>query len=460
MDTYDYLFTFNWIFAIFEIETKHIIKILMMNAMLKTIFVFTLTAIIFMSCKTDQIEKKDEMLKTPLTEIRQTDEGYQFYYKGEPFYIKGAGLGNGDIEELAKTGANALRTWSTDNGKEILDEAHKNGLKVMMGIWVGLERHGFDYNDEEAVKQQFERIKASVMELKDHPALLLWGVGNEINQESTNPKVWDAVNDISKMIHEVDPNHLTTTSLAGMDKKSIDLISERAPDLDFISVQLYAGIEVLPRLVKESGYKGPVLVTEWGATGYWEVAKTAWGAPIENNSSVKADFYMSRYKKSIETQKQIMGSFVFLWGQKQERTPTWFGMFMPDGNATEPVDVMHYIWKGEWPENRSPRLNDFSLNGKKAIDNIKLNSGQRFEASVDVTDPDGDNLEYIWEIMEESTTNNTGGDREYVPESLVDLLLSNDGTSASFKAPQKKGAYRLYIVVNDGQKHSAHANIP
>jgi len=429
-----------------------------MNLIHKTLFALTVT--IVLSCKTDSVENTDDMQKSPKTEIRKTDEGYQFYLNGEPFYIQGAGLGDGNIEELANTGANALRTWSTENGKEVLDEAHKHGLKVMMGVWVGLERHGFDYDDEKAVEKQFERIKKSVMELKDHPALLLWGVGNELNHQSSNPKIWDAVNAISKMIHDVDPNHLTTTPLAGIDKKNITLIAERAPDLDFVSTQLYAGIEVLPRLVKESGYDGPLLVTEWGATGYWEVAKTAWGAPLENNSSVKADFYMSRYKKSIESQDQVLGSFVFLWGQKQERTPTWFGMFMPDGNATESVDVMHYIWKGEWPENRSPRLNDFNLEGKKAVDNIKLNPEQEFQANVDVTDPEGDALEYIWEIMEESSTDKTGGDREYVPESYANLLLKNNGSSALFKAPKKEGAYRLFISVKDGHKHTAHANIP
>ncbi len=396
-----------------------------------------------------------------ITEIKKTKQGgYQLYFNGSPFYIKGAGLGNGNIQELATYGANALRTWSADNAKAVLDEAHKYGLKVMMGLWVGLERHGFDYNDEEAVKKQYEDIKKTVLELKDHPALLLWGVGNELNHESKNPKVWDAVNDISKMIHEVDPKHLTTTSLAGIDKKHVDLINERASDLDFISTQLYAGIEVLPRLIKESGYKGPVLITEWGATGYWEVPKTTWGAPIENNSSVKADHYMKRYRKAIENQNKIIGSFVFLWGQKQERTSTWFGLFMPDGNATESLDVMHLIWKGEWPQNRSPRLKDFKLEGKTAYENIIIAPGNNYSAIVTAEDPDGDDLTYHWEIREESKSTKSGGDKEYVPEIVEDLFHNSNDAVSGFKAPKKEGAYRIYISVKDGHGHTAHANIP
>jgi len=410
---------------------------------------------------TDTTESSDVISKA---EVRMTDEGYQLFVNDEPFFIQGAGLEFGSIPKLAEHGANSMRTWRTDNGqrsgKEVLDEAHAYGLKVTMGIDVGRERLGFDYDDEEAVAAQLERIRGEVMALKDHPALIIWGIGNELNHHSENPKVWDAVNEISKMIHEIDPNHLTTTSLAGMNKEYVDLVVERAPDLDILSVQMYAEIEILPQRIAESGYDGPLMVTEWGATGYWEVGTTEWGAPLENNSSVKADFYRSRYRKSIESQKgQVIGSYVFLWGQKQERTPTWFGMFMPDGNETESVDAMHYIWNGEWPENRTPRLNDFMLEGKKATDNIKLKAGQAYTAMVDVTDAEGDALTYRWEIMRESTTDATGGDAEEVPEAIQGLITSEPGAKVSFNAPEP-GAYRLFISVDDTQAHTAHANIP
>ena len=151
---------------------------------------------------------------------------YQLLVNNEPFYIKGAGLEFGNISTLAKHKGNSFRTWRTENGKqsgkEVLDEAHKNGLMVTMGIEVARERHGFDYNDTIAVKEQLERIKKEVFAFKDHPALLIWAIGNELNLRYTNPKVWDAVNDISKMIHEIDQNHLTTTTLAGISKDEIN----------------------------------------------------------------------------------------------------------------------------------------------------------------------------------------------------------------------------------------------
>lgn len=395
------------------------------------------------------------------SEIRITDKGYQLFLNGNPFYVKGAGMDNGDMESLAKHGANSVRTWSMENGKEVLDEAHKLGLKVMMGIWVGLERHGFDYDDEVAIQKQLDRIREDIWELKDHPALMLWCIGNEMNLESKNPKVWNAVNNIAKMIHKEDPNHSTTTPLAGIDKNLVRLVTKRAPEVDFLSVQLYGPMDIFSKVIEDSGYQGPLMVTEWGATGWWEVPKTDWGAPLENNSSVKADLYLNRYENGIISQsRQVMGSFVFLWGQKQERTPTWFGMFMPNGKETESVDMMHFAWNGDWPKNRSPRLEDLTLNGRRAKDNIRLKARQLHKAQVSVKDPDGDGLTYRWEIMRESQSTKTGGDAEYVPEKLKGLFVGNMEDTLSFKAPEKEGAYRLFVYVDDSHNHVAHANIP
>lgn len=398
-------------------------------------------------------------------EVRQTDGRWQLFVNHQPFYIKGAGLEFGDQEKLAAAGGNSFRTWRPDNGREtgqqILDRAQKNGLYVTMGLDMSRERHGFDYSNSNNVAQQLAEIRAQVLQFKDHPALLMWDVGNELNLESKNPKVWDAVNAISKMIHQVDPNHPTTTSLAGINKELVDEIKRRAPDLDLLCVQFYADIVNLPRHLNDTGWTGPYVVTEWGATGHWECGKTSWAAPIEDNSSVKADLYHKRYEVAIASDaKQCLGSYVFLWGQKQERTPTWYGMFLASGEATETVDVMEYIWTGRWPEFRSPQLKGFWLDGKTAPQNVRLSPGQNYAAKVQAQTAGAALLTYSFEIMEESAAKSTGGDFESQPQRLSGLVSAGASGEAKVKAPTKPGAYRLFAYVFNGHGQAAYGNIP
>jgi len=397
--------------------------------------------------------------------LKKVDKKFQLYVNNKPFYIKGAGLEFGNIPSVAKHHGNSFRTWRTENGQksalEILDEAYENGLEVTMGIEVARERHGFDYDDETAVKKQFERIKKEVLELKDHPALLIWAIGNELNLRSKNPKVWNAVNDISKMIHEIDGNHLTTTTLAGISKQDLNYIEERCTDIDVLSIQLYKKIEELPQKIKEYGFKGPYIVTEWGATGHWEVPKTSWGSPIEENSTIKAANYLKRYKEVIETDSlQCIGSYVFLWGNKQERTPTWYGIFLENGFETESVDVMHYLWNGTWPDNRTPQVISFTINDETAYDNVNLESNQEYLASIKIQDFENDILNYQWEILYESTDLQDGGDFEKRPDAVEISVISDSNGQLKFKAPKDKGVYRLFAYVDDGKKQAATANIP
>ncbi len=255
----------------------------------------------FMGC--NSIQPEEPSSKAVKVKLTKESYGYQLFVDGKPFYIKGAGFEGSDPSSVAKHGGNAIRTWRTGDdqitGQQMLDEAHANGLMVVMGLEVARERHGFDYDDDAAVKQQLENIKAEVLKYKDHPALLAWGIGNELNLRYTNPKVWDAVNDISTMIKEIDTNHLTTTMLAGAGKNDVRAVVEQCPSLDFLSFQLYGSIVNLPEYIAESGYDGAYLVTEWGVTGHWEVPKTAWDRPVEENSHMKAMAYKERYENII-----------------------------------------------------------------------------------------------------------------------------------------------------------------
>ncbi len=366
---------------------------------------------------------------------------------------------------LALHGGNSYRTWgigaSIADARRRLDEAHALGITVALCLDVGKERHGFDYDDAAAVAAQLDALRGEVAALKDHPAVLVWIIGNEPNLEFRNPKVFDAIDEISRMIHAVDGNHPTTTALAGFNAELAGLIETRAPDLDFVSVQFYGALVHLPQMLADLGWEKPVLITEWGTVGHWEMPATAWGAPVELDSSAKADFYLRSYESAIASMpEQVLGSYAFLWGHKQERTPTWYGMFLADGSETEAVDVMHYIWTGNWPGNRTPRVSSMLLDSKSAGQDVTLAPAARVMAGIDASDPDGDALEFEWLIMRESAATSTGGDAEAVPESFPGLVGDISGGTVEVTAPAEPGPYRLFVYVRDGNGNAGHANLP
>jgi hypothetical protein len=396
-------------------------------------------------------------------ELKNLNGKFQLYKNGKHYIIKGAGCEFGNIALLAKNGGNTFRTWRVDNGKEtgeqVLKNANNLGLMVVMGIDVARQRHGFDYNDSIAVAKQKEEIRKQVLRLKDYPSLLVWGIGNELNLRATNPKVWNAVNEIAIMIHKIDPNHPVTTMLAGIDKNLVNDIKVRCPDLDFISIQMYGDLINLQQRITESGYNGPYMVTEWGATGHWEVKQTSWNAPIEQTSSEKAASIQERYEKAIATDtNKCIGNFVFVWEQKQERTPTWYGLFSENGEQTEAIDVMYKIWNNKWPENRCPSIKNPLINGMSAYDNITLQPTEKITAIIEAIDLDNDTLSYVWEIMPESTDLKDGGDKESRPKTMGELITKTN--KIELTVPEQEGAYRLFIYVLDGKNHAGTANIP
>ena len=209
------------------------------------------------------------------------------------------------------------------------------------------------------------------------------------------------------------------------------------------------------------GFTLPFMVTEWGTIGYWEMEHTSWGIPTEMNSSEKAGIFERAYREILEPLKPLglIGDYVFLWGQKQERTPTWFGMFTKAGDATEVVNVMERFWTGGEPANRAPRVRSLQLDGKIARESVILQSGETYDATVDIADPDGDEVTYRWELKPESRSTASGGDFEAAIANIEGQLSATDGATIQLRAPAA-GEYRLFVYAYDGRGHAAHANIP
>ena len=425
---------------------------------------YLLVTITVLSLMTACSSEPDTALAPIKVEIEQTADGYRLLRGGEPYTVRGAGMGRNDIARFAASGGNSIRTWTTmhtsEDTRELLDTAHAHGVTVSLGLPMRAERHGFDYDDPVAVATQLETMRKEVLKYRDHPAVLAWLIGNELNHHYENPRVYDAVNDVAAMIEELDPYHPTSTTISGFKPDVIAEILARAPTLDFISFQNYGSLFRLPEGLAATGFDKPFMVTEWGTIGYWETDKTDWGAPVEPHSSDKAEIFLRAYRDILAPlEGRLIGSYAFFWGQKQERTPTWFGMLTEDGNLTEVVDVMQFAWTGEWPANRTPRVEAMLLDGKKSTDSVTLATDQTYEAIFDVRDPDGDAVTYYWELKPESTATSAGGDYEEPLTNLDGFVSDSSAATVTLTAPPP-GQYRLFAYAWDKAGRVAHANIP
>jgi len=400
------------------------------------------------------------------TEIKKEDGRFQLYRGGKPYLIKGVVYvgdmgGRFPLKDVAAHGANSIRS---SGGVAVLDEAHRLGLSVLVNLPMRMESvHKFDYSDEKSVREQFEKMKERVLQLKDHPAVLAWSIGNELSVGYTNKSVWNAVNDVARMIHETDPFHPTMTVIGDGSINSGDIleIKKRAPDLDILGINYYRNVETVPAKIRQYDWEKPYVLTEWGPSGDWQVPRTEWKASIEESSSEKAQRYLERYQNVVlKDSERCLGSYAFIWGARHERTQTWYGMHLDTGERTEAVNVMQYVWTGRWPSNRAPRIESLRIDGRAAAENVYLKPGASHKALVRVADPENDPMRFRWEILAEVERAGYAGMGEKRSAPIPELIEKAEGPELFFKAPAQEGAYRVFVFVMDGQGNGATANIP
>lgn len=407
----------------------------------------------------------------PTIELRQDAIGaWRFFVDGEVLPLRGVGgaVAPGLLEAVKEAGGNCVRTWGAqtlsqtfDDGETFLDRAHRLGIKVLAGLWVEHERHLFDYSDPEFIQRQRDRIRASVQEFRGHRAILAWGLGNEMEGPADREgslAVWKELEELARIVKAEDPTRPILTAIAFHPAK-IPMLKEHCPSIDLLGINAYGGAGGAGALIKAAGWTKPFAVTEFGVDGFWETPQTSWGAPYEPDSQQKARSYYAAHKLVFEMgegRELCVGTFAFLWGWKQERTSTWFGMFLPTLERLPQVDAMTFAWTGHWPRNRCPRIESLTSDVRGAV----VQPGTSLRAVVEVKDPEGDNLAFAWEVAAESQAVSQGGDAEEAPPSFPDAIVQNGASECLFTAPGEPGHYRLYLIVRDGQGGAATANLP
>ena len=374
---------------------------------------------------------------------------------GKPYFIKGGG-GGGSKALLKEIGGNSFRTWGAGRAKAELDEAKKYGQTVMLGFWLGHHNHGFSYLDKAALEKTEREVLETVAQIKNHPALLCYALGNEMELGEPNPKeMWQFINRLAKKVKAADPNHPVGTVVADMWKDKADAIIEFAPELQYMGINSYGGATSVGRRWRELGGKIPYILTEYGPKGANECGKAPNGLPLEWTSTYKADWYREVYEKTIlaEKGKWCLGGYVFTWGHKNEGSPTWFGTMLPDGTKLEVVATLAKFWGGK-VANRCPRIEEVKVSKDAPAE------GEVIEASVAAKDLDGDKLKWQWTLIDEASYYGEAGLGLAMPQGWDEAIVAGQGTNKVKVKLPGGGNYRLYAYCFDGKGNAAYANWP
>jgi hypothetical protein len=401
--------------------------------------------------------------------IQKSDGKWTLYRNNKPYYIKGV-HGTGNLKTLNEIGGNSIIAYHSEVNDSLLNIAHSLNISVSIILDIKKVRFDYDYTDDKVIIPQRDWIKKFVLRYKDHPAILFWIIGNEAHlMKRDNIALWKEINQQSKLIHSIDPNHLTTTTIASYPTKTYDPTQLRvyAPDLDFISLNIY---EFAHRVKRERqnllwGIDGPYLVTEWGGDPYWILDKTEWGAVIEPSSSSfeKTQQIIQNHKVIIEKDSNYcIGGYAFYFGEKQERTHTTFSMLLHGKLKTQALESLEYCWTDTIISNYCPRIKEAKIDISSLPEALYLPADSTFNFLIYAEEPDLEPMSMTWEILREGEYfRKFGGESEKYPErmSKCDSIL-NYQKSFSFKTPDEEGAFRIFIYVYDTSGNAASVNVP
>ncbi len=390
--------------------------------------------------------------------VALTDSGGKWHLtvNGKPFTIKGAG-GQQSLTELKGIGGNCIRTWGADNLGPVLRRAHKLGIMVTVGIWLGHTEQGFNYNDPAQVKAQYDEARSVILKYRNNPAVLMWGIGNEMEGYGTgdSPVIWRSVEQIAAMAHRLDPNHPTMTVTAEIGGRRVAAINQYCPSIDVEGINSYAGGPSLAKRYLAAGGKKPFVVTEYGPPGQWESAKTNWGVSVELSSTAKADWYRKTNESTILGNPLCLGGFAFAWGYKQEATATWYGMFLPDGRKLAAVDTMQELWSHRAPSYPCPVINSLSLPGDPIV-----TPGAVLHPVLDAKNPSRGSLTVHWVFQEDPGNTSVGGASQAVPPTFPAAIIKSSERGATIQVPEFRGNFRIFAYVYNHHNGAAVANIP
>ncbi|MEM6634080.1 MAG: glycoside hydrolase family 2 TIM barrel-domain containing protein [Bacteroidota bacterium] len=221
----------------------------------------------------------------------------QLMVEGEPYLIKGicyhpvpkgsdtrdfSNLSQ-DLELMQEAGINTIRVYEPIREIEVLDAIAAEGMKVVIG---------FGYNQGGVYDILSGTYRDYIQQFKEHPAILLWELGNEYNYhpewfEEDISNWYRVMNEAASMIHEADTLHEVATAHGEL-PDSLALAS--CPQIDVWGMNVYRWdnpTEIFKQW--EALSSKPMYLSEAGGDSYMTIARDGYEKGVNERAQADAN---------------------------------------------------------------------------------------------------------------------------------------------------------------------------
>ena len=359
-------------------------------------------------------------------------------------------------------GATTVRTWGIDQiSKEYLDEAEKQGLRVNVGAWFSWCNPpgrpvdaSYVSNDSKYVEKR-EREKMmllnAVKAYKDHPAVLMWTIGNETiyfsNDKNEKAAFCKFIKEIIKEIKTIDPHHPVSYVCSGGWGllEELEYLQKYVPELDIIGVNQfcpYAGMDFVQGIWEWKKIDKPYYMGEFGPIGPWTSPKDIFGEPVDDDDLYKAKYYdLYLYQIQMRQKKDCLGGYAYLLGTGTQDTLTWWNINYKRFKK-QSFQRIQYYYTGNAPKNFAPRITQLYM------DRRIVKPGEKITVMINGADRDKEKLSYDFFIATSRV-----GNESYNINRKVEVKIIKTGKVCIFEAPSYPGIYRFHALVSVSYTH-------
>ncbi|SMF01057.1 glycoside hydrolase family 2 TIM barrel-domain containing protein [Pseudobacteriovorax antillogorgiicola] len=208
-----------------------------------------------------------------------------------------------DIKLMTEAGINTVRTYVPITDKGVLDNLHQAGIRVIVPFFG-------NQSSNEAI--------ATVHLVKDHPAILMYEVGNEWNYNHLYSglnfdEALEKVGELARAIKGADPSRPVATSFGELPEPHV---LDGLPDIDIWGLNVYAGKSFADRFARwQALSQKPMYFSEFGADAYDSVQGAA--NPMAQAEATEALLIEIRSHGAYgAAQPATIGGTIFEWNDE------------------------------------------------------------------------------------------------------------------------------------------------